>query len=87
MALNLIQRPEKREFHYKPRYYQSEENKTVNKDGSDFDPDKFAERLHKNWSSHRMRKDDRNKFPLKMVIWLAFIIFVLVYFFVKFFEK
>lgn len=87
MAFNLLERPEKREFHYKRRFYQAEEDKPVSKDGEDFDPDKFADRLHRSWSSHRMSRQDRNKFPLKTVIWLAFIVFVLVFFFLKFFEK
>ena len=87
MAFNLIDRPEKRQFRYKPRFYQAEEDKPVDKSGEDFDPDKFADRLHRSWASKRMSQQDRNKFPLKTVIWLMFIVLVLGYFFFKFLDK
>ena len=87
MAFNLIERPEKREFRYKPRFYQREEDKPMDNSGEDYDPEKFAERLHRSWSSKRMSQQDRNKFPLKTVIWLMFIVIVLGYFFFKFMDK
>jgi hypothetical protein len=87
MAFNLIERPEKREFRYKPRFYQHEEDKPMDNSGEDFDPDKFAERLHRSWSSKRISQQDRNKFPLKTVIWLMLIVFVLVFIFIKFMDK
>lgn len=87
MAFNLIERPEKREFRYKPRFYQREEDKPMDNSGEDFDPDKFAERLHRSWSSKRISQQDRNKFPLKTVIWLMLIVFVLVFIFIKFMDK
>ena len=87
MAFNLIERPEKREFRYKPRFYQREEDKPMDNSGEDFDPDKFAERLHRSWSSKRISQQDRNKFPLKTVIWLMLIVFVLVFIFIKFMYK
>lgn len=87
MAFNLIERPEKREFRYKPRFYQREEDKPMDNSGENYDPDKFAERLHRSWSSKRMSQQDRNKFPLKTVIWLMFIVVILVFLSVKFFGK
>lgn len=88
MAFNFVERPEKRKFNYKPQFYQPEEEKTVYKEGEEFDSKKFAEHLHSSWSQHRTSgRDNGNKFPLKTVIWLAFIVFVLVFFFVKFFDK
>lgn len=87
MAFNLIERPEKREFRYKPRFYQREEDKPMDNSGEDYDPEKFAERLHRSWSSKRKSQQDRNKFPLKTVIWLMFIVIVLGYFFFKFMDK
>ena len=87
MAFNLIDRPEKREFRYKPRFYQREEDKPMDNSGDNYDPDKFAERLHRSWSSKRMSQQDRNKFPLKTVIWLMFIVVILVFLSVKFFGK
>lgn len=87
MAFNLIERPEKREFRYKPRFYQREEDKPMDNSGEDYDPEKFAERLHRSWSSKRMSQQDRNKFPLKTVIWLMLIIVVLVFIFTKFIDK
>lgn len=87
MAFNLIERPEKREFRYKPRFYQREEDKPMDNSGKDYDSEKFAERLHRSWSSKRMSQQDRNKFPLKTIIWLMFIVVVLVFFFIKFMEK
>ena len=87
MAFNLIDRPEKREFRYKPRFYQREEDKPMDTSGENYDPDKFAERLHRSWSSKRMSQQDRNKFPLKTVIWLMFIVVILVFLSVKFFGK
>ena len=87
MAFNLIERPEKREFRYKPRFYQHEEDKPMDNSGEDFDPDKFAERLHRSWSSKRISQQDRNTFPLKTVIWLMLIVFVLVFIFIKFMDK
>lgn len=87
MAFNLIDRPEKREFRYKPRFYQREEDKPMDNSGENYDPDKFAERLHRSWTSKRMSQQDRNKFPLKTVIWLMFIVVILVFLSVKFFGK
>ena len=87
MAFNLIERPEKREFRYKPRFYQREKDKPMDNSGEDYDPEKFAERLHRSWSSKRMSQQDRNKFPLKTVIWLMLIIVVLVFIFTKFIDK
>ena len=87
MAFNLIDRPEEREFRYKPRFYQREEDKPMDNSGENYDPDKFAERLHRSWSSKRMSQQDRNKFPLKTVIWLMFIVVILVFLSVKFFGK
>ena len=87
MAFNLSDRPEKREFRYKPRFYQREEDKPMDNSGENYDPDKFAERLHRSWSSKRMSQQDRNKFPLKTVIWLMFIVVILVFLSVKFFGK
>ncbi len=87
MAFNLIDRPEKREFRYKPRFYQREEDKPMDNSGENYDPDKFAVRLHRSWSSKRMSQQDRNKFPLKTVIWLMFIVVILVFLSVKFFGK
>ena len=87
MAFNWIERHEKREFRYKPRFYQREEDKPMEKSGEDYDPEKFADRLHRSWSSKRMSQQDRNKFPLKTVIWMMFIVLVLGYFFFKFLDK
>ncbi len=87
MAFNLIDHPEKREFRYKPRFYQREEDKPMDNSGENYDPDKFAERLHRSWSSKRMSQQDRNKFPLKTIIWLMFIVVILVFLSVKFFGK
>ena len=84
MAFNWIERHEKRQFHYTPRFYKNKEDEPVSKSGEDYDSDKFAERLHSRWSSRRMTQEERNKFPLKTVIWLMFIVVVLVFFFVKF---
>jgi len=87
MAFNLIERPEKREFRYKPRFYQRDEDKPMDNSGEDFDPEKFAERLHRSWASKRKSQQDRNKFPLKTVIMLMLFVIILVFFFVKFFDK
>ena len=87
MAFNLIERPEKREFRYKPRFYQRDEDKPMDNSGEDYDLEKFAERLHRSWASKRKSQQDRNKFPLKTVIMLMFFVIVLVFFYVKFFAK
>lgn len=88
MAFSFVERPEKREFHYKPQFYQEEEQKSVYHEGEEFDKEKFASHLHDSWTNRRAsQKNGGGKFPLKTVIWLSFIVFVLVFFFVKFMEK
>lgn len=88
MAFNFIERPEKREFRYKPRFYNPDKESSGGKSGEEeYDSSKFAERLHRKWSSKRMTEQDRNKFPLKTVIFLMLIVFVLAFFFIKFLDK
>ncbi|MEG1555378.1 MAG: hypothetical protein RR356_01470 [Bacteroidales bacterium] len=84
MKFNFTERPERRKFNYKPRFYKPEGN--TSKLSETHDTEEFAQRLHENWESRRKRRTERSKFPLKTVIWLAFIVIVLAYLFVKFFE-
>jgi hypothetical protein len=74
-------RREKREFKYKPRFSNTSNHQ---KNGEDtFDTNEFAERLHRSWDRKRTNRT-RNKFPLKTLIWLMFIVIILVYLFYKF---
>ena len=84
MRSPFYQRPEKRKFNYKPRFYEPDGG-TKDKQGN-FDPDKFANRLHRSWGAKRQQSKE-TRTSNRRVIWLLFIVIVLVYLAYKFIFK
>lgn len=59
MALFNFNKPEPREFNYKPRFYTPEEEKPTGDHRRD-----FAEELHREWSGKLRHDKDRGSMPL-----------------------
>jgi len=87
MDFQFLHRPEPRKFNYKPQFYNEDEN---NEDGKPeirkelSEQEAFARRLHNNWERRRSRKEDTRKASLRTIIWMAFIVFMLLFFVFKF---
>jgi hypothetical protein len=81
MKSPFYQRPEKRKFNYKPRFYEPDGG-TKDAQGN-LDLEKFGNRLHHSWSQKRQR-NRKTKASLNMIIWLMFILIVLLFFAYKF---
>ncbi len=81
MKSPFFQRPEKRKFKYKPRFYDNSEE-TKDEQGN-FDPEKFGDRLHRSWSEKRDRNRKQHS-SLNLIIWLMLIVLVLIFFASKF---
>ena len=81
MKTPFYQRPEKRKFNYKPRFY-NPDGGTKDEHGN-FDPEKFGNRLHHNWSEKRKR-NKKNQTSVNMIVWLMFIVIILIFFAYKF---
>lgn len=67
-------RPEKRDFKYKPRYY--DPDGTTKDENGDFDVNKFADRIHRKWSNKRQKKKS-NTSLLTLIILMCFVLIVL----------
>ena len=72
MNFSFFHRPEVRKYNYKPQFYVPDDEKNINYDT--FDNEKFAERLHKNWSNKRRVKKEMSN--MRTIFWLAFLIFL-----------
>ena len=87
MDFQFLHRPEPRKFGYNPQFYNEEEN---NEDRNPetrrqlTEPELFARRLHNNWERRRTRREDSRKASLRTIIWMAFIVFMLLFFVFKF---
>jgi len=74
MNFTFLHRPDVRKFNYKPQFYVPEEEKTTHSET--FDPNKFEERLRRNWDRKRHSKKN-NTNSGRSIIWMVFIIAVL----------
>lgn len=80
MALFNFQKPEPREFNYKPRFYTPDEQKPTGDHRRD-----FANELHREWDSKRRHSKDRGSMPWITIISMLFFAVVLGFIFYKFF--
>lgn len=86
MDFQFLHRPEPKKFNYKPQFYNEDEN---NEDGRPetrrelSEQEAFARRLHNNWERRRSRKDNK-KTSFRTIIWMAFIVFILLFLVYKF---
>ncbi|MDR3046007.1 MAG: hypothetical protein LBU51_00120 [Bacteroidales bacterium] len=77
----FYKKPEKRKFHYKPRFYEADGG--VHNERGEFDPDKFGNRLHNSWQAKRDR-NKKNTTSNTRVIILMCIVIILVFIAYKF---
>lgn len=81
MSIFTVPRPEKREFRYKPRFY--EKDGGIKDENGEIDTTKMAERLHRSWDSKRKARKNNTNIS-KSFIFIMLIIVVLVYLVLKF---
>ena len=81
MALFNFQKPETREFNYKPRFYKPEEEASTGNPRRD-----LANEIHREWSSKRRHDKDKGSMPWVTIISMLFFAIVLGYIFYKFFS-
>jgi hypothetical protein len=74
--------PEKREFNYKPRYYEVDGG--LKNETGDLDMNKVAERLHRSWSAKRKKRKPDYQSSFTLLIVLVLIVFILSFFMYKF---
>jgi len=80
MNFTFFHRPEVRKYNYKPQFYVPDEYKPI--DSAKFDADSFGDKLSRSWD--KKRRNRRNATGnQRIIIWLAFIIFVLILFVCK----
>ena len=82
MNFTFFHRPESRKYNYIPQFYTKEEDKIPK--SSSYNSDEFAERLHRNWSKKRQNQN-KGGGSIKTIIWIAFILFLLIYIYWKLF--
>ncbi|MDR2979007.1 MAG: hypothetical protein LBV02_00985 [Bacteroidales bacterium] len=82
MSIFSVKRPEKREFKYKPRFYEKDGGGIKDANG-EIDTVKMAERLHRSWSSKRKARKHNTQFGLVFFISMALIL-ILVYLVLQF---
>jgi hypothetical protein len=80
MAFLGIEKPEPREFKYKPRFYDQDAEQATGDRQTD-----FANKLHREWSSRRHHRTGDNKFAWLPIISIVFFALVLAFVFFKFF--
>jgi len=80
MALFNFQKPETREFNYKPRYYTPEDKMPTGDRRRD-----FADEMHREWSSHRKHDKNDKHFSWLPLISMVFFALILAFIFFKFF--
>ncbi len=83
MNFDFFHRPEPRKFKYKPRYYNPDEEQNTSE--TDYDVDRFAERLNRSWSKKRRKKVEKSS-NVRQLIWIAFLVLALGFLFVKLFS-
>ena len=84
MSFLFPPRREKRKFKYKPRFSGTESHQQSGE--GEYDTKEFSERIHRSWERKRENRT-RNKFKLKSLLWMIFIVLILVYLFYRFFMK
>ncbi|MCL2247283.1 MAG: hypothetical protein FWC10_09290 [Lentimicrobiaceae bacterium] len=84
MNFTFTHRPEARKFNYKPQFYVPEEKQSTNE--TNFDPNKFGEKLRSNWDRKRQTKSKRSS-NSRIIIWMVFLIMVLGYIGYRYFVK
>ena len=82
MALFNFNKPEPREFNYKPRFYTPDEEKPTDDHRRD-----FANELHREWSGKRRHDKNDKHIPWLTIVTMLFFAVVLGIIFFKFFSK
>ena len=72
----FYERPKKREFRYKPRFY--EQDGGVKDENGNINLDKFGDRIHHKWSEKRSRRREQ-AMPWRTIVFLMMVIFILIY--------
>jgi hypothetical protein len=80
MALFNFNKPETREFNYKPRFYTPDEEKPTDDHRRD-----FANELHREWSGKRRHDKNDKHIPWLTIVTMLFFAVVLGIIFFKFF--
>lgn len=80
MGFLSFNKPETREFNYKPRYYTPEDQQPTGDHKRD-----LAEELHREWASKRRHTDDRKNIPWITIVTMLFFAVILAIIFFKFF--
>ena len=80
MALFNFNKPEPREFNYKPRFYTPDDQKPTDDHRRD-----FANELHREWSSKRRHDKNDKHIPWLTIVTMLFFAVVLGIIFFKFF--
>ncbi|MBO7586367.1 MAG: hypothetical protein J6T13_04225 [Bacteroidales bacterium] len=81
MALFNFNKPEPREFNYKPRFYTPDEEKPTGNHRKD-----FAEELHREWSSKRRHDKDKGSMPWITIVTMLFFVLIIAILYFKFFK-
>ncbi|MBP5206719.1 MAG: hypothetical protein J6Z44_08020 [Bacteroidales bacterium] len=81
MALFNFNKPEPREFNYKPRFYTPEEEKPTGDHRRD-----FAEELHREWSGKRRHDKDKGSMPWITIMTMLFFVLIIAILYFKFFK-
>jgi len=76
MNFTFLHRPEARKYNYKPQFYVPDEEKPVN--AKDFNPDKFGDKLRNSWERNRRTRSNPTG-NMRTVIWIAFLLFILLF--------
>ena len=80
MSFFGFEKPEPREFNYKPRFYDPDKEQSTGDKQTDFD-----NKLHREWSNKRRHHANDNKFAWLPIITIVFFALVLAFVFFKFF--
>lgn len=82
MSIFSLDRHDKRDFNYKPRF--REVNGGIRDENDEIDTAKMAERIHRSWASKRKAKRFNSSFTFSLFISMAVVLLV-VYVVYKFF--
>lgn len=82
MNYTFFNRPKPKQFEYKPRFYDPENDTEAPKEKLS-ETEEFAKRLHRSWNSKRTQKEKKG-FSSSAMIWIVAILAILVYFILRF---
>lgn len=87
MEFQFLNREKPKKFNYKPQFYNEDEaddERSVREGKRPLtEQEEFARKLHNSWNSRRQRKIESHS-TIRSVVWMAFIVFVLLFVVYKF---